>query len=99
VREFQQAVRSPKHRIVTLNCLGLCYLAKKVIEIARDQFLKADAEHRTMDPLKKEIIYNLGLAYEQAGDHAQAYEQFKRIYEVDIGYKDVRARVESRPKK
>jgi tetratricopeptide (TPR) repeat protein len=99
VREFQLAVKSPKLRIVTLNCLGLCYMAKGVLEIARDQFLKADAEHRAMDNLKKEIIYNLGLTYEATRDHANAYAQFKRIYEVDIGYKDVAARVESGPKK
>lgn len=99
VREFQLAVKSPKLRIVTLNCLGLCYMAKKVLEIARDQFLKADTEHRAMDSLKKEIIYNLGLAYEATGDHTNAYAQFKRLYEVDIGYKDVAARVESGPKK
>jgi tetratricopeptide (TPR) repeat protein len=99
VREFQLAVKSPKLRIVTLNCLGLCYMAKKVLEIARDQFIKADTEHRAMDSLKKEIIYNLGLAYEATGDHTNAYAQFKRLYEVDIGYKDVAARVESGPKK
>jgi tetratricopeptide (TPR) repeat protein len=97
IREFQLAQRNPQRRISTLNYLGLCYMAKGVADIARDVLSRADGEHKPMDGLKKEIIYNLGRAFDQSGDSAKAYEQFKRIYEVDIGYRDVSARVEKGP--
>jgi hypothetical protein len=52
-----------------------------------------------VDGLKKEIIYNLALAFEKAGETAKAYEQFKRIYEVDIRFRDVAARIEAGQKR
>jgi tetratricopeptide (TPR) repeat protein len=99
VRELQMAQRHPQRRIATLNYLGLCYMAKGVLDIARDVLLKADSEYKPVDGLKKEIIYNLALAFEKAGETAKAYEQFKRIYEVDIRFRDVAARIEAGQKR
>jgi hypothetical protein len=48
-----------------------------------------------MDELKKEITYNLGLVYEQTKQPDKALEQWKKIYDVDMGYRDVAARVEA----
>ena len=49
----------------------------------------------TMDEMKKEIVYNLGLVYERMGDVEKALACMKQIYEVDYGYRDVAQRVES----
>ena len=43
----------------------------------------------TMDAMKKEIVYNLGLVYEQMGDAEKSIACMKQIYEADYGYKDV----------
>jgi hypothetical protein len=48
-----------------------------------------------MDELKKEIVYNLGIAHETIQQPDKALEQFKEIYEVDMAYRDVAARVEA----
>jgi len=48
-----------------------------------------------MDAMKKEIVYNLGLIYERTGDQEKSLVCMKQIYEVEHGYKDVAARVES----
>jgi len=48
-----------------------------------------------MDEIKKEITYNLGLAYLANGDGTTALNEFKKIYEFDMAYRDVAARVES----
>ena len=45
--------------------------------------------------MKKEIVYNLGLVFEQMGDPAKSVACMKQVYEADYGYKDVAARVES----
>jgi len=49
----------------------------------------------SMDAIKKEIVYNLGLAYERMGDKEKSLNCMKQIYEADYGYKDVATRVES----
>ena len=48
-----------------------------------------------MDATKKEIVYNLGLVYEQMGEAEKSVAAMKQIYEADYGYRDVAARVES----
>ena len=52
-------------------------------------------EKVVFDEEKKELIYNLGCVLDQMGRKEEAVEQFKLIYEVDIGYKDVAARVDA----
>jgi len=41
------------------------------------------------------MVYHLGCVYEEIGKIAEAMEQFKSIYEVDIAYRDVATKVES----
>ena len=41
------------------------------------------------------MIYLLGLTYEMMGKKEEAINQFKLIYEVDIGYKDVAEHVDA----
>ena len=48
-----------------------------------------------MDESAKVLLYNLGVACEGAGKLDKAHENFKRIYETDIGFKDVSEKIES----
>jgi len=48
-----------------------------------------------LDDEKKEMVYHLGCVFESMGKKAEAVEQFKLIYEMDIGYKDVAAKVDA----
>ena len=41
------------------------------------------------------MIYNLGCVLEAMGKREEAVEQLKLIYETDIGYKDVAAKVDA----
>jgi tetratricopeptide (TPR) repeat protein len=41
-----------------------------------------------------EITYALGSVLEKMGKKEEAIEQFKKIYEVDVGFKDVAKRVD-----
>jgi len=47
------------------------------------------------EDIKKEVTYNLGLAYEAAKQPEKALEQWKKIYTVAMNYRDVAARVEA----
>ena len=52
-------------------------------------------EKPVFDEEKKELIYQLGCVLEKMNKPEEAIEQFKQIYEVDIGFKDVGAKVDA----
>ncbi|HME88626.1 MAG TPA: hypothetical protein VKE30_05380, partial [Chthoniobacterales bacterium] len=66
-----------------------------MLDLAAKQFEDAAKEILTMDAMKKEIVYNLGIVYEKTGEREKSLGCMKQIYEADYGYKDVADRVES----
>jgi tetratricopeptide (TPR) repeat protein len=93
--ELQRARQHPNARLKAMNLLGRCYSALGMLDLAAKQLEEASREILIMDPMKKDIVYNLGLVYEQMGDTARSIDCMKQIYEIDYGYRDVAARVES----
>ncbi|MEP6822326.1 MAG: tetratricopeptide repeat protein [Chthoniobacterales bacterium] len=93
--ELQRARQNPNARLKAMNLLGRCYRELGMLDLAAKQLEEARREILSMDPMKKEIVYNLGLVYEQMGEADKSIECMKQIYEVDYGYRDVAARVES----
>jgi tetratricopeptide (TPR) repeat protein len=93
--ELQRARQNPNARLRAMNALGRCYRELNMFDLAAKQLEEAASEIGTMDATKKEIIYNLGLVYEQMGDREKSLGCMKQIYEADYGYKDVATRVES----
>ena len=93
--ELQRARQNPNARLKAMNLLGRCYRELGMFDLAVKQLEDASKEILTMDPMKKEIVYNLGLVFEQMGDPAKSVGCMKQIYEADYGYKDVAIRVES----
>jgi tetratricopeptide (TPR) repeat protein len=93
--ELQRARQNPNARLRAMNALGRCYRELSMFDLAAKQLEEAAREIGTMDATKKEIVYNLGLVYEQMGDREKSLGCMKRIYEADYGYKDVATRVES----
>jgi tetratricopeptide (TPR) repeat protein len=93
--ELQRARQNPNARLKSMNLLGRCYRELGMLDLAAKQLEEAAKEITTMDPMKKEIVYNLGLVYEQMGEVGKSIGAMKQIYEADYGYRDVAARVES----
>jgi tetratricopeptide (TPR) repeat protein len=75
--------------------MGKCFMSQNMMDLAIKRFSDAESELPVMDDLKKEIVYNLGLAYEATHHADKALEQWKKIYEVDMAYRDVAQRVEA----
>ena len=63
-------------------------------DLAARTFQNAIKEKPVFDDEKKDLVYNLGSTLEKMGKKDEAIEQFKLIYEVDIGYKDVAKKVD-----
>jgi tetratricopeptide (TPR) repeat protein len=93
--ELQLGLRQPSVRYQALNYMGLSFMQRGMLDFAVKQLSLAESELPAMDELKKEIVYNLGLAYEATKQPDKSLDQWKKIYEVDMSYRDVAARVEA----
>ena len=89
VPELQRARQNPHARLKAMNVLGCCYGELGMLDLAMKQLEEASREIVTMDEMKKDIVYNLGLTYERMGDGEKTLACMKQIYEVDYGYRDV----------
>ena len=94
IAEFQQAQSDPRHMLRALSYLGLCFMRKGLPELAVSRFKEALARVEGFPDVGKELIYNLGLAYEQMGKKEEARAQYEKIYERDITFRDVKEKLE-----
>jgi len=92
--ELQHSLKQPSVRYQALNLMGQSFMKRNMLDFAIKQFSQAKSELLPMDELKKEVVYNLGLAYAAGKQPAKALEEFKEIYQVDMSYRDVSKRVE-----
>ena len=95
IQELQRAQNNPQRRIAAINMLGQCFAARKMWDLAARTFQNALKEKPVWDEEKKELLYHLGTALEKLNKPGEAIEHFKNIYEQDIGYRDVAARVDA----
>jgi tetratricopeptide (TPR) repeat protein len=72
VPELQRARQNPNARLKAMNLLGVCYCELGMLDLAMKQFEDAAREIVTMDPMKKEIVYNLGTVYEKMGEREKS---------------------------
>ncbi len=94
IAEFQTVVPDPARRVQALHMLGVCFREKGMNDLAVAQFERALENMTSLTEEKKELIYDLGITLEKMKKYNEATEQFKKIFEVDIGYKDVAKKIE-----
>lgn len=95
IQEFQKAQKNPHHRIAAMSLLGQCFARRSMNDMAARTFQNAIKEKVVADAEKIELIYLLGCVLEKLGKTEEAMENFKQIYEEDISYKDVAAKVDA----
>ena len=95
IAEFQKAQQNPHKRLVAMSCLAQCFAKKKMFDLAARTLQNAIKEKIVFDDEKKDLIYNLGSVLESMGKKEEAIEQFKLIYEIDAGYKDVSSKMDA----
>ncbi len=89
IAEFQQTVRDPKYKSESQLRLGQAFASKGQYDMAVRQFENAMEGQTGMTERVKKIHYSLGDVYEAKGDKAKAKEEFGKVYEVDINFRDV----------
>ena len=95
IQELQKAQNNPHRKLQAMSLLGQCFAKSGKNDMAARKLQEALKEKLNFDEEKKELIYALGSVLEKMGKAEEAIEQFKQIYEVDIGYKDVSAKVDA----
>jgi tetratricopeptide (TPR) repeat protein len=89
IREYQVAAKSAQFQVKCLEMIGLCFIKQSQPQLAIRQLTKGLALIGADSEESLGIKYNLGLAYEMVGDHANARTFFEDVYVVDVTFRDV----------
>jgi tetratricopeptide (TPR) repeat protein len=95
IAEFQKAQQNPHKRIAAMSLLAQCFSQRGMNDSAVRTLQNAIKEKPAFDEEKKDLIYQLGCVFEKMGKKAEAIEQFLIIYESDVTYRDVGAKVDA----
>ncbi len=93
--EFQKAQGNPHKRLQAMSYMGQCLARRGMNDMAASTLRAALKEKVGFDDEKKELIYALGSVLEKMGKKEEAIEQFKEIYQSDMGFKDVAAKIDA----
>ncbi len=93
---LQDAQRDPRHRIMAMDKIGLSFFMKGWYVDAIDIFNQAIEIYEVKDDgIAKDLRYNLARSYEENDDTEKALDIYRRIAQLDFGYKDVHQRVDN----
>jgi tetratricopeptide (TPR) repeat protein len=95
IAEFQKAQANPNKRLAAMSLLAQCFAKRGMNDSAVRTLQNAIKEKPAFDEEKKDLIYQLGCVFEKMGKKAEAIEQFLVIYESDVTYRDVGAKVDA----
>ncbi len=94
VQYLQFSSRDADFRMRSCNMLGLCFLDRDMPQVSIKEFERALNTPGITEEEAVGLYYNLSLAYERAGEHCKALDELTKVYAVNIGYLDVKERLE-----
>ncbi len=92
--ELQKGVSDPRASREARVLLAQCFQGKGYTDLARKEYLRVLEGVTTPDERAKEVLYNLGAIAEAEGNASDARGYYSRIFETDVGYRDVAAKME-----
>ena len=95
IKELQKSQKDANKRIQSLYYLAQCFSQRNMHDMAARSIETALKEKLNMDEEKKDLIYTYGTILEGMDKKEEAIEQFKQIYEIDIGYRDVSDKIDA----
>ena len=94
IGEFQKTVQDPRRKTDSLLALATCFEKKNMLDLAAKQVSKAAEDFAVLNSDRaKDISYRLGQLHELRGAKEDAKREYMRIFEVDIGFRDVSDRI------
>lgn len=94
IGELQKAVSDPRCAKDAGFYLAQSFQAKGFNDLARKEYERSLEGNPARDERAKEVLYNLGAIAEAEGKVDDARSFYTRIFEVDIGYRDVADKME-----
>ena len=92
---LQEAQKDPRRKIAAMNLIGYCFFMKGWLPDAIDIYTQAiDSYEIKEDAVGKELRYNLARAYEEQDDNEKALDIYRKLAQLDFGYRDVSQRVD-----
>ena len=74
---------------------GMCFFLKGWFDDAVDIFHRALKACEVQDSeIGKDLQYNLARSYEEKGQVDKALEIYRKLAQLDFGYKDIRKRID-----
>jgi tetratricopeptide (TPR) repeat protein len=99
IGEFQKVVRGakpgafPANYLQACSLLAICFMDKKMPAIAAKWYLRALDFPDLDEEGALALQYDLGIAYEQAGDTQKALERLTEVYSQNIDFRDVAEKI------
>jgi tetratricopeptide (TPR) repeat protein len=99
IGEFQKVVKGsrkgnfPPNFLQACTLLAACFMEKKMPAIAVRWYARALETPGLEEEAVMALHYDLGVAYEQAGDSHRALEKFTEVYSQNIDFRDVAEKV------
>ena len=99
IGEFQKVVRGagkevyPPNFLQACSLLAICFMEKRMPAVAIRWYRRALETPELDEEAILALQYDLGLAYEQAGDPRNALERFTEVYSQNIDFRDVAEKI------
>ncbi len=99
IGEFQKVVKGtqkdhfPPNFLQACSLLALCFSDKGMPAIAAKWYIRALESPGLDEESVLALQYDLGVAYEQAGDTRTALEKFSEVYSQNIDFRDVAEKI------
>ena len=99
VGEFQKVVKGaqkgtfPPNFLQACSLLAVCFMDKGMPAIAVKWYMRALEFPELNEESTMSLQYDLGVAYEQAGDTRTALERFSEVYSQNIDFRDVAEKI------
>ena len=100
IREYQDAINfvevndGMRRFFRCSNLLGHCFMEKEMPTIALMWFKRTLETENLTNEEKQGVWYEIANAYEAGGDEEKSLEYFKKIYALNVDYRDTGARIE-----
>jgi hypothetical protein len=99
IGEFQKVVKGagkgifPPNFLQACSLLAICFMEKKMPAIGVKWYMRALETPGLEEEALMALQYDLGVAYEQAGDFRRALERFSEVYSQNIDFRDVAEKI------
>ena len=99
IGEFQKVVKIggkgnfPPNFLQVCSLLAICFMEKKMPTVAGKWYIRALETPGLDEDAQLALQYDLGVAYEQAGEPRKALERFTEVYSQNIDFRDVAEKI------